>query len=110
MAKISSILPSNKRITSTDIANERPVRPGTPSWGAPIAQTANPKNEYRKIELDETDFAPSSGFSNYGADGKMATEVVAADPKIQDAMKVKNDIDAVDRVNEGFRSEIDVRA
>jgi hypothetical protein len=96
MAKISSILPSNKRITSTDIANERPVRPGTPSFGAPIAQTASPKNEFRKIELDDE---PEAEFSNYGSDGKITGEV-----------KLKNDIDAVDRVNEGFKSEIDVRA
>lgn len=106
MAKISSILPSNKRITSTDIANERAVRPGTPSFGAPIAQTGNPKNEYRKIELDDSDFAPST----YGADGKLTSEVAASDPKAQEAMKVKNELDTVDRINDGFRSEIDVRA
>src|SRR5262245_49489283 len=100
MAKISSILPSNKRITSTDVANERPVRPGTPSFGMPIAQTANPKNEFRKIELDDSDVAAGE-FSNYGADGKVTVE---------EDRKLKNDLEAVDRVSEGFKSEIDVRA
>ena len=105
MAKISSILPSNKRITSTDMANERPVRPGTPSWGGPVAQTADPKNEFRKVELEESDV----DLSNYGADGKLASRA-AGDAKSAEAQKIKNDVEIAERVSEGFQTELDLRA
>lgn len=36
MDKISSILPSSARVTSVDMQDAHPVRPGTPSFGRPV--------------------------------------------------------------------------
>ncbi len=95
MAKISSILPSNKRITSTDVANERPVRPGVPSFGQPIAETANPRNEYRKITVSDDELS----VGNYGPDARISEG--------QD--KTKRDIQLIDQVNSNFDASLDVR-
>lgn len=65
MAKISGILPSNRRITSTDIQNERPIRPGAPSFGQPVATTANSRDEFQPVTLSESDIV------NYRANAKL---------------------------------------
>jgi len=84
MAKISNILPSSPRITNVDVANERPVRSGMPSFGQPIAPTSNPKDEFRRITGDIDVFsAPtynSSGILGAAAespvlDSKRETEI-----------------------------------
>lgn len=46
MAKISGIIPPSPRVTNVDISNERPVRRGTPSFGAPIAPSSFDRGNY----------------------------------------------------------------
>lgn len=41
MEKISSIIPSNKRIESTDMESARPVRPGANTYGAPVGESGS---------------------------------------------------------------------
>lgn len=36
MEKISGIIPSSRRVSSVDLQNANPVRPGTPTFGRPI--------------------------------------------------------------------------
>ena len=36
MEKISGILPSSRRVSSVDLQNAAPIRPGTPTFGRPI--------------------------------------------------------------------------
>ena len=36
MDKISGIIPSSRRVSSVDLQNAAPVRPGTPTFGRPI--------------------------------------------------------------------------
>ncbi len=45
MEKISSIVPRSRRVASADVASASAVRPGAPSYGAPIgSSTGGPKN------------------------------------------------------------------
>jgi hypothetical protein len=118
MAKISTILPSNPRITSTDVSHERPVRPGTPSFGQPIAQTADPRNEFQKVEVTDEDMAKFSGYGANGKRGESAPVQIQAGALTPSAMQVKDekeqklkaDLAAVERVNDGFIPKLNVRA
>jgi hypothetical protein len=40
MRKISGIIPSSARVTSTDLSAAKAVRPGVPDFGAPIGSSA----------------------------------------------------------------------
>ena len=51
MEKISSILPSNARVKSVDMAAANPIRPGTPAYGRPVGTTASERD---RITVSET--------------------------------------------------------
>jgi len=95
MPKISSILPSNRRITSTDIANERPLRPGVPSFGQPVAATANTKNEFQKIDVSDDEL----NGGTYSPEAKMMEPLVQS----------KVEIETADQANPNYGT-LDVRA
>ncbi len=95
MTKISGILPSNSRITTIDIANERPLRPGAPSFGQPYAAVSNPRDQFQKVTVRDDE------LSLYGADGKMAQ--VGATPA--DA-KVQAEVKAIDELTNKFNGKI----
>ncbi len=97
MTKISGILPTNRRISSIDIANERAVRPGTPTFGQPVARTASSKNEFQKITVTDDELS----IGNYGPNAKMS------DPVIQE--KMQKDLDSVDRMNAALDKALEAK-
>ncbi len=69
MEKISKIIAGSPRVTSTDMSKERPVRAGTPSFGAPIA-VSDSATRYDALKPADK-FQPDLTKATYGSDGQL---------------------------------------
>lgn len=83
MQKISSIIPSSRRVTSVDMKDAHPVRPGVPQFGRPMAIASSSINK-------------SSIAAPVMSEARTAEE--------------QNKMDIVNRVSDGFFMQKQIKA